>query len=244
MTVATALAWMSPPPLPRRRLPKPVGCIYSSATRGSRIVASNQTRHDHGWGAKSPIADQSGERPSLGWWRVMLLALVYSFLRLLLDILLDRRRSAADLQSEVLLLRHQVRVLQYQARRPRWQPGDRAESRRSSARAVRTRRNDLIEHCGEGGRVDGFAFADCDRASGLVVVAGGDDSFGVRDDGAVVQRMLTWFLAAKRAQMLPSSTKYGCLVRLTVSVTSGSTLWTRLRTSWQILRCHSGSASI
>ncbi len=55
----------------------------------------------------------------------MLLALLYSLLRLLLDVLLVRGHSEASLQSEVLLLRHQLRVLQRQARRPRWQPGDR-----------------------------------------------------------------------------------------------------------------------
>ena len=55
----------------------------------------------------------------------MLLALIYSLVRLLLDVLLVRCRSEASLQSEVLLLRHQLRVLQRQARRPRWQPADR-----------------------------------------------------------------------------------------------------------------------
>ena len=43
---------------------------------------------------------------------------------LLLRILLVRRRSEAGLQSEVLLLRHQLRVLRRHGRRPRWQPGD------------------------------------------------------------------------------------------------------------------------
>jgi hypothetical protein len=55
----------------------------------------------------------------------MLLALLYSLFRLLLDLLLVRCRSEANLQSEVLLLRHQLRVLQRQTRRPRWQPGAR-----------------------------------------------------------------------------------------------------------------------
>jgi hypothetical protein len=53
----------------------------------------------------------------------MLLAVLYSLFRLLLDLLL--RRSEASLQSEILILRHQLRVLQRQTRRPRWQPGDR-----------------------------------------------------------------------------------------------------------------------
>jgi putative transposase len=55
----------------------------------------------------------------------MLLPLLYSLLRLLLDLLLVRCRSEASLQSEVLLLRHQVRVLRRQAKRPRWQRADR-----------------------------------------------------------------------------------------------------------------------
>jgi putative transposase len=55
----------------------------------------------------------------------MLMALIYSLVRLLLDVLLVRCRSESSLQSEVLLLRHQLRVLQRQARRPRWQPADR-----------------------------------------------------------------------------------------------------------------------
>ncbi len=55
----------------------------------------------------------------------MLLALLNSLFRLLLDLLVVRCRSEAGLQSEILLLRHQLRVLQRQTRRPRWQPGDR-----------------------------------------------------------------------------------------------------------------------
>jgi hypothetical protein len=42
----------------------------------------------------------------------MLLALLYLLLRMLLDLLLVRRRSEASLRSEVLLLHHQLRVLQ------------------------------------------------------------------------------------------------------------------------------------
>ncbi len=41
---------------------------------------------------------------------VVLLALLYSLLCLLLDLLLVGRRSEAGLQSEVLLLRHQLRA--------------------------------------------------------------------------------------------------------------------------------------
>jgi hypothetical protein len=55
----------------------------------------------------------------------MLLALLNSLFSLLLDLLLVRCRSEASFQSEILLFRHQLRVLQRQTRRPRWQPGDR-----------------------------------------------------------------------------------------------------------------------
>src|SRR5215467_12659033 len=68
----------------------------------------------------------------------MLLALLYSLLRLLLDALLVRDQSAASLQSEVLLLRHQLRVLQRQVRRPRWQPSDRLLLASLSRRLPRT----------------------------------------------------------------------------------------------------------
>jgi hypothetical protein len=43
--------------------------------------------------------------------------------------------------------------------------------------------------------------------------------------------------------MLPWSTKYGCLLRLMVSDTSGSAACTRSRTWRQIACCQSGRAS-
>jgi putative transposase len=68
----------------------------------------------------------------------MLMALIYSLLRPLLDALLVRDQSAASLQSEVLLLRQQLSVLQRQVRRPRWQPGDRLLLATLSRRLPRT----------------------------------------------------------------------------------------------------------
>ena len=56
---------------------------------------------------------------------VMSFALLYSLVRFLLDALLTRRQSELRLQAEVLALRHQLRVLERQVRRPRWQPADR-----------------------------------------------------------------------------------------------------------------------
>src|SRR5260370_15412 len=48
--------------------------------------------------------------------------------------------------------------------------------------------DDVREHRAEGGRVDNFALAEGHGAGGFVVVAGGDDSFGIRDDRAVVKK--------------------------------------------------------
>ncbi len=55
----------------------------------------------------------------------MLLAILYSAFRLLLDALVDRQRPDADLRLELLVLRHQPRVLERQVKRPRWRPADR-----------------------------------------------------------------------------------------------------------------------
>ena len=55
----------------------------------------------------------------------MLLALLYSVFRLLLDALIDRQRSDASLRLELLVLRHQLRVLERQVKRPRWRSADR-----------------------------------------------------------------------------------------------------------------------
>ena len=55
----------------------------------------------------------------------MLASLLYSIVRLLVNLLSIRDREQAELQAVVLALRHQLRVLQRQVRRPRWPPGDR-----------------------------------------------------------------------------------------------------------------------
>ena len=54
----------------------------------------------------------------------MIASLLYSIARLLVDLLSVSDREQAELQAEVLALRHQLRVLQRQVRRPRWHPGD------------------------------------------------------------------------------------------------------------------------
>src|SRR5215207_4024154 len=48
--------------------------------------------------------------------------------------------------------------------------------------------DNVLDHGGEGGRVDSFALADSHGAGGLVVVATGDNSLRIRDDSAVVEK--------------------------------------------------------
>jgi putative transposase len=55
----------------------------------------------------------------------MLFAFLYSWLRVLLD-LTDLRLRVGDSEAELLLLRHQLRVVRRQVRRPRFEPADRA----------------------------------------------------------------------------------------------------------------------
>jgi hypothetical protein len=102
----------------------------------------------------------------------------------------------------------------------------------------------VLEHGGESVRVDGLALPDSHRAGSLVVVAGRDDSLGSGTMAPSYRKMLTWSLAASRAQILPRRTKYGRLVRLIVSKTSGSAAWARSRTSRQKLCCQWGKASM
>jgi putative transposase len=55
----------------------------------------------------------------------MLFHLAYALVGFLADLILVRLRSDAQLRAEVLALRHQLRVLDRQTRRPAWQPADR-----------------------------------------------------------------------------------------------------------------------
>ena len=56
---------------------------------------------------------------------VVLFALAYAIARFLLEVLIVRRQPDSKLQSEVLALRHQLRVLERQVSRARWQPSGR-----------------------------------------------------------------------------------------------------------------------
>ena len=55
----------------------------------------------------------------------MLVSTVYASVRLLLDLLLVRSRPDLARDVELLVLRHEVRVLRRQAKRARYHPGDR-----------------------------------------------------------------------------------------------------------------------
>src|SRR6266851_2638434 len=55
----------------------------------------------------------------------MLFAALYSALRLVLELIQLEHKDAADLKAEVLALRQQVKVLERQIKRARWQPEDR-----------------------------------------------------------------------------------------------------------------------
>ena len=55
----------------------------------------------------------------------MVASLVYSLIRVLMDVMVTRRRDQGGLQAEVLALRRQEQVLERQIRRVRWGPADR-----------------------------------------------------------------------------------------------------------------------
>ena len=55
----------------------------------------------------------------------MLLGLTYQLVLFVVDLVLVRTRSDAQLRAEVLALRHQLRVLERKVGKPAWQPGDR-----------------------------------------------------------------------------------------------------------------------
>ncbi len=52
-------------------------------------------------------------------------SLIYSLVRVLLDVIAVSRGDQSKLQAEVLALRRQVQVLERQIKRVRWRAGDR-----------------------------------------------------------------------------------------------------------------------
>ncbi len=67
----------------------------------------------------------AGVEPPLQSSPVVLFSLAYAVVRLVLEALIVQGRANAELRAEVLALRHQLRVMERQAGRPRWQPCDR-----------------------------------------------------------------------------------------------------------------------
>jgi putative transposase len=55
----------------------------------------------------------------------MLLGLTYQLVLFVVDLVLVRTSSHAQLRAEVLALRHQLRVMERKISKPAWQPGDR-----------------------------------------------------------------------------------------------------------------------
>jgi len=66
----------------------------------------------------------------------MLASLIYAAVRFIFDLLIVRQRSEVELRAEVLALRHQLAVLERQAAKPRWRPGDRLGVLAALGRAI------------------------------------------------------------------------------------------------------------
>jgi putative transposase len=60
-----------------------------------------------------------------GWCRGVVVCFLYWSLRRLLELVVLRRRSEREKEIEILLLRHQLRVLQRQVARPELTQADR-----------------------------------------------------------------------------------------------------------------------
>src|SRR5687767_13293046 len=94
-------------------------------------------------------------------------------------------------------------------------------------------RNDGPKHSDERLLVDRLPPIDGHGPSRLVFVPRGDDARRIGDEGGVEKHVHVVFSRQERTdvalQTLPCKTKYGRLVRLMVSVTSGSAACTRAR---------------
>ena len=93
-------------------------CTLSRNTldRWIRAYREHGLSRNSGRGTGGPGATRGSNLPRCP---IVLLAPLDSIFRLLLDALVDRRRSDATLRLELLVLRHQLRVLERQVKRPR-----------------------------------------------------------------------------------------------------------------------------
>ncbi len=87
---------------------------------------SSQMSYWELWGAESPSELRSGPaRPAMISRRRSLLFVLYAWLRLLIDLALASLRNHAPDQAELLVLRHQVRVLERHVKFVCWRQADR-----------------------------------------------------------------------------------------------------------------------
>jgi len=102
----------------------PVSCP-SCRRPGLRRCLCRYTRCVNSISGPATSGSHVADPPALSCCIAMSFALLYAVIRFILEALLTRRQSRVRLQAKVLALRHQLRVLQRQVGRPRWQPTDR-----------------------------------------------------------------------------------------------------------------------
>src|SRR6266536_4331735 len=102
--------------------------------------------------------------------------------------------------------------------------------------------DDVLEHGGEGGRVDRFALSDGHGAGSRVFVAAGDDPLGIGDDAAVVEEHVDVVPGRQQGADVALQDEVRTVGALDGFGTSRSAAWTSSRTSRQIACCQSGRA--
>jgi len=102
--------------------------------------------------------------------------------------------------------------------------------------------NDVLEHGGEGRRVDPLTLTHGHSAGGRIGMAASDDTLWIRDDRAVVKKDVDMVVRRLDGADVALEDEVRTFVRLIVSVTSGSAAWTKSRTSRQMACCQAGRA--